>query len=519
MKLQTDARADSWWTGAAMASIALFPFANLLAFHDYPLLTAEVAVLIALVISVSFILSRWSEVRKPGNRLLIVALMIGVAMLVQLDLGVWALLAVISIVLALGYPIRARWTPVIVVIFTVMSIVALVEPMIESKRPQATVASDNPNLPPILHIVLDGHQAVAGLPGHRPPRAMNQLIEANLFGRGFTLYSSAFSRYTATVDALDNLFDFRADPTTLYFQRETNQAPGSISQGRYFDALSRAGYRFRIVQTDEVDICSAIPASALEVCKHQRLPALRSLRQSSATLLQRTWRIAKTAMMQSRLLRALLPRYGMAPMTGLANFAGEAIDEYAQDVLAHGGGRVYLAHWMIPHSPFVYSPECQPTYDIPLWATIPVDKTAGQPPNTEQSRALRYSRYFDQLQCAHRLLARLFDQLDTAGVFDSAVIILHGDHGSRITTTPPNTDHRDSLTETNLRDAYSTLFAIRLPGQTGRMIVEPTALESALASALAEIIGDRPFSTPPGSFVYIGGDQRLERLDQTPFQK
>ena len=57
--------------------------------------------------------------------------------------------------------------------------------------------------------------------------------------------------------------------------------------------------------------------------------------------------------------------------------------------------------------------------------------------NEAEWRRLRYSRYLEQVSCTHKLLSRMFDALVEADVFDESILLVHGDHGSRITTAPP----------------------------------------------------------------------------------
>ncbi len=56
--------------------------------------------------------------------------------------------------------------------------------------------------------------------------------------------------------------------------------------------------------------------------------------------------------------------------------------------------------------------------------------------------------------------------MDDAGVFDEATIIVHGDHGSRISVIEPAAQYADQVTDRDLIDSYATLFAMRGPTVT-----------------------------------------------------
>ena len=65
--------------------------------------------------------------------------------------------------------------------------------------------------------------------------------------------------------------------------------------------------------------------------------------------------------------------------------------------------------------------------------------------------------------CLHRQLGTLLRVLRQTGPLEDATVILHGDHGSRITTVRPVNDNRDRLTRDDFIDGFSTFFAVYSP--------------------------------------------------------
>ncbi len=57
----------------------------------------------------------------------------------------------------------------------------------------------------------------------------------------------------------------------------------------------------------------------------------------------------------------------------------------------------------------------------------------------------------------------MLDALREADALDHAIIILHGDHGSRIARHLVLDSQIDLVSDQDVIDSYSTLFAIRLP--------------------------------------------------------
>ena len=73
------------------------------------------------------------------------------------------------------------------------------------------------------------------------------------------------------------------------------------------------------------------------------------------------------------------------------------------------------------------------------------------------------------------------DALKTRGTFEDAIIIVHGDHGSRIVLVEPRTENKDRLSRQDFYDAFSTLYAVKLPGTAPgydtRMMALPELLQ------------------------------------------
>ena len=74
----------------------------------------------------------------------------------------------------------------------------------------------------------------------------------------------------------------------------------------------------------------------------------------------------------------------------------------------------------------------------------------------------------------------LFDAMQSAGGFERAIFIIHGDHGSRLDRGPHARTNEWDLTGPDMMDAYSTLFAVKLPGEVGAYDRRVLSLEQLL---------------------------------------
>ena len=136
------------------------------------------------------------------------------------------------------------------------------------------------------------------------------------------------------------------------------------------------------------------------------------------------------------------------------------LEKLKQDIRDNPTGTAFFAHLLIPHGPYVFNKSCRIPSDAQAWfgrfrRPTPTGLMA------DLERAERYRRYLSQLQCIYRKLDDLLNVLRQAGILEQAVIVLQGDHGSRISTLP-TLRHQDHPQWTRmLRDHYSTLFAVR----------------------------------------------------------
>jgi hypothetical protein len=83
------------------------------------------------------------------------------------------------------------------------------------------------------------------------------------------------------------------------------------------------------------------------------------------------------------------------------------------------------------------------------------------------------------------------------------VIIVHGDHGSRLDLGPPYAKFEELLSDTDYVDGFSTLFAVHWPSGRGLSDDRMIPLDVLLASVVRE--GRIPPGTdwmPPGS-IYL----------------
>lgn len=369
-----------------------------------------------------------------------------------------------------------------------------------------TNATDEASPSRLIHIILDGHIGVEGIPtnwdlGKKVKADMMQFYQRH----GFTLYGGAHSHYSTTNDAIPNLFNFSRDS-----KNGSLVAGGpyryTLLNNRYFEALAARHYRLNVIQSDYLDFCTHedLPLR----CQEHKFSAAGSLRNldyplpdkirillaSYLTKYNRLQRVISyyDAFFQPQLasigvMLPTLPRDSLWTSQHelfIRNYSANALlvlDTLRSEVRRLRPGQAIVAHLLFPHAPYIFKPDCTPR-PIQEWKNRMLDVPASD--RTPELRASRYHLYLEQVQCLYRKLDDIFDRMRPAKIFDDSIIILHGDHGSRLGLRDPDAQARTLLNPTDLGDAFSTLFAVKLPGKPAGYNRAVRPIETLLAEAL-----------------------------------
>jgi arylsulfatase A-like enzyme len=123
--------------------------------------------------------------------------------------------------------------------------------------------------------------------------------------------------------------------------------------------------------------------------------------------------------------------------------------------------------------------------------------------NTQASRRLRYDEYILQIRCVIAKLRVLFDAMVAQQNLDDAIIVIHGDHGSRIVINEPLNSNRNKLTRQDFLDGFSTLFAVRSPEVAPGYDAQMAGLPRLLRETVVDPLESRPQGPDETVFVYL----------------
>jgi hypothetical protein len=327
--------------------------------------------------------------------------------------------------------------------------------------------------PLLVHIVFDGQWGVGGF------RAAGDTVTAEFLKdfyltRGFELYEAAYSRYRVTIEsfrALMFLGDTGTDapPRRLPFQY-------SLPQNPYFDRLRELGYAIRVQETTYIDFCNG--ETAVASCGVQSGNSI-----ANVGFLDGSWVPRGILTLQYFLATRshIFNKLMAAEERGRRALAGGAVaamrDLSAAIATNPSGGTAWFVHVMTPHRPFQADENCR-TQTAP---SRYLDFELPAHPSDSLWRAVM-GVYTDQVRCTHRLLADVIDAIDSTVGRDRSIVIVHGDHGSRLHAQALHDSEQPlaSYSGSELNTDFSTMLAIRRPHFPAALRPEPVPVQDVI---------------------------------------
>ncbi|MDQ4087324.1 MAG: hypothetical protein M3177_04845 [Pseudomonadota bacterium] len=466
---------------AALAALAVLyaSLGNFVTYHDYPLLRPEVAWVAGGLMLLAFAVGAIYWVGGHLLRALLEATLVFLA--VDLNSGVaWPAVLAGGAIFLLCYLRRVsvlRFVAIIAAVALLATLLGVQERRPSLARLAGQSAAPRSGGPAIVHIILDEH---AGLGGLRDPQARRELSQFYV-SRGFRLFSRAYSHHFHTVNAIPEILNFGAGGNS-----EASREHLRTGRTAYLGLLARRGYAINVYESDFADFCSDV---AFASCTRYWSPSIAFLEGLPLSTREKAWLIAfkfaglsNLAIRLTRTYNGLvavfgperkgppriwLERWGLSStLSGLAAF-----DALTADLRRARRGNVYFAHLLVPHYPYVAEADC---------AILP-------PSQWEYRRSVtplagREEAYARQLRCAMAKLDGALRALAQSPAGDDAIVIVHGDHGSRIVASEPRSDRVGRFSEDDLVAGFSTLFVVRGPGIPTGIEPAPAAASDLLAS-------------------------------------
>jgi len=376
------------------------------------------------------------------------------------------------------------------------------------------------DLPVYVHIILDEYIGLEALDESIDAQKDLKRSAHDLFiNNGFRLFGRAYAEYYDTYDSLSAAFNsYRGLDPGIFYQRDISANEYTLTENKYLRDLHSSGYNVQIYQNSFLNYCGPlkniiqrcltyssfnISGWALEqLDTGEKLDVILSkfgFVYSRTTLHQAYTKVAATAAR----FGITLPTWYIPPPSDLGPIPVLPVfDQLISDIVDTPKGTLFFAHLLLPHSTYSVDQACNIRGPAASWKTTELLQPLSDGRiNTARSYAEKYEDYIDQSQCALVMLDRLIQAMRSAGIYDNAIIIIHGDHGSRITRFKPRSANQNKLVAQDYYDGFSTLFAVKAPHITPGYDLQMLPLERLLR--LAE--GDLSAIAEPADehFVYL----------------
>ncbi|MEH6585539.1 MAG: sulfatase-like hydrolase/transferase [Halioglobus sp.] len=438
------------------------PLLSLLWRRNYPIFTEEVLSLFLAIAVLSTLFSLVSFSIRLAVSYLLTAVLILMCFMLQFNLLMEGILVVIVLLTVLMLIFKERFYANGVFILLALLVGAYLDSDHQQHpdRIQENAAKVNRDLSPVVHILLDGFIGIGGLPDIPASSVIRKEILSFFESNDFLIFPNAYSRHAVTGDSLYTALNFRNDSEHSFGLETGAGIEHVMKENAVFSTVEALDYRLNIYQTSYIDLCQSNPKN-VDRCWQYSQPNVHSVPSSEKTILKIKV-LVKTLLNQSKFLWAALPESLRKSLGLFAVHDPRVFKLLSKDTSSRGPGNYFFAHALIPHSPFVYRPDCSVSYDAPIPLTVAFG--IGEPVLPDYIYDTRNGLYFGQIECALKSTQLVIDGLKKRGLYDRAIIIIHGDHGSNISQYQPTAENQDVMTGQDYRSAFSTLFAVKYPG-------------------------------------------------------
>lgn len=470
-------------TGAVSAALGAL-LLNLLLFHRYPTWTVEALIALLVLVGIASIYGLLYAIADRWARALLEGLLIAVIVDGGGATAPWPMLAGVAVFLFAIWTRRSILSFVAVAaLVTAISSAAGIgqhkEELFRVVLKPTPPGSARTSLPAVVHLILDEHGGLDGMPGDNPRTPqVQQAIERFYIGNGFRLYSRAHSDYAYTLNSVPEVLNFgqAQEPSS---SKEMKQG---VEKAAYFDLLAQRGHHINVYQSEFLDLCASASISRCVTYQSQDIGAIAASPLSTASKVSIILRkltsrsVRKVGAFVYNGLRKLglpLPFRDISDIRMNPLNAAIAFDRFNADLVKARPGDVYFAHILLPHSPFGLTTDCR----LKEGAWVRRERPGPLRPRQDAG--------YDQLLCALRKTEAAYRAISQSPAGRNFVMIVHGDHGSRTTDAKPFMNRAKEMTDAEKLANFSTLFAVRAPSIMSGKDNSPLSL-STLLTALAQ---------------------------------
>ncbi len=450
--------------------VFLASLANFLTFSSYPAFRLEVGLVVLLLAAVAALAALAFRAAGRLGRLVLVALLVFLAFDLNSRSQYDILVAAVALLMLRDYSLPILGVMACTVLLSKSALLVGDHDMtsaahaIEASESAAPLAGSG-DQPALLHLMLDAHIGVEASAGEgagltQTGDAIRQFYDRN----GFRLFGGAYSIHRRTLNSMQAVLNGNRD-VPLY----GNVLGLHLDTNRYFDVLAERGYRINVLQTDWIDYCAG---KGVVSCREWKSADPRPLLAAPLTVSEKATVLTAQFFSLSRIVSGSAALYDDLAAAAQARgvplppllledksltstlVAASEFDALIDNLRTVEPGTAYFAHILLPHQPFALDRNCA-VRPLREWQ-VQVSDFA---PVAERKAA-----YLEQVLCTQKKIQAALDALAASPAGGNTIVVIHGDHGSRITAHEPFVDNDGRFTDQDVVDSYSTLFAVRAPG-------------------------------------------------------
>jgi hypothetical protein len=373
----------------------------------------------------------------------------------------------------------------------------------------------NEKLPIVVHLIFDEMMSPGALPEDLPngPETRQELL-GWAEKHSFRAFDSVYSRYYYTSDSIPNMmnreyFGHTGMDSFTQLHYDEKKKTYAVPNNTYFQDMANRGYRTAVFQNTYMNFCANRNVDLCETFDSFD-PAGKDVAglddPTQRVSLWQTFLRAYEPSYTSELGRKALGRfYGLKTQdVGVTGDEGgrydvqrfpQWFDRFTRFTASVPRGTHVFAHFLVPHSPYLLLESCV------VSGKVNTGYNLSQYPAAEREGRRRdsYALYFAQLRCVGNKLDDFMSAIEQSDNFRDAVIIIHGDHGSRIS----NSELLEDFSPRDYVDNYGAFFAVRAPNVQPGVDCEFVTLQEVFRRYAARGVPAGPRTAPPLPLVVL----------------
>jgi len=269
------------------------PLTRFLRDKSYPLFSPEVGVLFVGVGLLGLVVGLLMAYGGTRLRLLTAASLMTLYVDIQflwLTRYFYLLLAMSGICL-ICWGLRTHLGRILLAIFSVLWLSSLMTPpkSFWKIEDNATDSGYDKTLPPLVHIILDEHIGIEGIPKAVDPHGhVARWLRKRYIDQGFTVFSRAYSRYTSTGFSLSALFNFANTDSPQQFVTKGTDTIYRLTKNALFERLKARGYKIHVLESSHLAFSPLTSKQLVEKRYVYDYASLQPIYQSSLSFLEKT---------------------------------------------------------------------------------------------------------------------------------------------------------------------------------------------------------------------------------------